>query len=139
MTTNTPNGYPYPVGSEMVRDGDNAIRALAEAADVKVPLRALGTGASVWGDAYSATKPLRTVHFNQVVTSNQYGQIFLPYSLNTVFGCFITAITGAIVFDLDGTNPPTKTGVIFRMWSTAATPALLPNRAQGVTAVVFGL
>jgi hypothetical protein len=29
----TANGLPYPVGTDLVRDGDNAIRALAEAID----------------------------------------------------------------------------------------------------------
>lgn len=30
---NTPKGYPYPVGTDRVMDGDDAIRALAEAVD----------------------------------------------------------------------------------------------------------
>lgn len=33
MPSNTPNGLPYPVGTDRVADGDNAIRALAEAVD----------------------------------------------------------------------------------------------------------
>jgi hypothetical protein len=30
MPATTPTGYPYPVGTDRVMDGDNAIRALAE-------------------------------------------------------------------------------------------------------------
>lgn len=38
------NGLPYPTGTDFLVDGDNAIRALAEAADARVPFRiALGT------------------------------------------------------------------------------------------------
>jgi hypothetical protein len=31
----TANGFPYPVGTDLVRDGDNAIKALAEAVDAR--------------------------------------------------------------------------------------------------------
>ncbi len=31
MPGTTPNGYPYPTGGDSIRDGDNTIRALAEA------------------------------------------------------------------------------------------------------------
>lgn len=33
----TTNGLPYPVGTDLVVDGDDAIRALAEALDPRVP------------------------------------------------------------------------------------------------------
>jgi hypothetical protein len=33
MGSQTPHGYPYPVGTDRVMDGDNAIQALAEAVD----------------------------------------------------------------------------------------------------------
>lgn len=35
MATTT-NGYPYPTGADRVRDGDDAIKALAEKVDVKL-------------------------------------------------------------------------------------------------------
>lgn len=33
MSGTTPGGLPYPTGTDLVRDGDNAIKALAEAID----------------------------------------------------------------------------------------------------------
>lgn len=33
MGSSTPKGYPYPVGTDLVMDGDNAMQALAEAVD----------------------------------------------------------------------------------------------------------
>lgn len=33
MSGTTPGGLPYPTGTDLVRDGDNAIKALAEALD----------------------------------------------------------------------------------------------------------
>lgn len=36
MTANTPNGLPYPVGTDRVMDGDNAIEALARGVDTGV-------------------------------------------------------------------------------------------------------
>jgi len=42
MPANTAKGYPYPVGTDRVMDGDNDIRALAEAVDTKVGLACSG-------------------------------------------------------------------------------------------------
>lgn len=39
----TPGGLPYPIGTDFVVNGDNAIRALAEAVDARVPFR-IATG-----------------------------------------------------------------------------------------------
>lgn len=46
MATTTAKGYPYPVGTDRVMDGDDAIKALAEAldADATQVTRALTTG-----------------------------------------------------------------------------------------------
>jgi hypothetical protein len=41
----TPKGYPYPVGTDRVADGDNAIRALAEAVESLLGVAATGSGA----------------------------------------------------------------------------------------------
>lgn len=40
---NTPKGFPYPVGTDRVMDGDDAIRALATAVDTSVGVLAAGT------------------------------------------------------------------------------------------------
>lgn len=43
MSANTAKGYPYPVGTDRVMDGDNDIQALASAVDTKAGLLASGT------------------------------------------------------------------------------------------------
>lgn len=43
MGDNTTHGYPYPVGTDRVMDGDDAIQALAEAVDTKLGVSAAGT------------------------------------------------------------------------------------------------
>lgn len=42
MSANTTRGWPYPVGTDRVADGDDAIRALAEKADARVGYGACG-------------------------------------------------------------------------------------------------
>lgn len=42
MPQNTPKGFPYPVGTDRVMDGDDAIRNLATAVDGKLGLCASG-------------------------------------------------------------------------------------------------
>lgn len=52
MGSTTPNGYPFPVGTDLVMDGDNAMQALAEAVDgTCLTTRALTTGHSLTGAA----------------------------------------------------------------------------------------
>lgn len=44
MPASTAKGYPYPVGSDPVRDGENAIQNLATTVDTKLPhATAVGT------------------------------------------------------------------------------------------------
>jgi hypothetical protein len=45
MSGTTPHGLPFPTGTDKVRDGDNAIEALARAVDtyVPIPLDLVGT------------------------------------------------------------------------------------------------
>jgi hypothetical protein len=45
MPANTSNGYPYPLGTDRVMDGDDSIKALAEAADDKAGISAGGKAA----------------------------------------------------------------------------------------------
>lgn len=60
MPSATTNGYPFPVGTDRVMDGDNAIQALAEAADAKAGIGAAGL-ASVIGASGAATAVLAVV------------------------------------------------------------------------------
>ena len=43
MPANTPLGFPYPVGTDRVTDGDDSIRALAEAVEAKIGVWRSGT------------------------------------------------------------------------------------------------
>lgn len=40
---NTPLGYPYPVGTDRVMDGDNVIQSLAEAVEAKLGVYRCGS------------------------------------------------------------------------------------------------
>ena len=51
MPATTPHGYPYPVGTDRLMDGDNAIQALAEAVDSKLGVAAAGSVAYPAGGA----------------------------------------------------------------------------------------
>lgn len=42
MPANTPRGYPYPVGTDRVMDGDDSIKALATAVDTQLGVSASG-------------------------------------------------------------------------------------------------
>lgn len=44
MPANTSNGYPYPLGTDRVMDGDDSIKSLAEAVNTKAAISASGTG-----------------------------------------------------------------------------------------------
>jgi hypothetical protein len=55
MGSTTAKGYPYPVGTDRVMDGDNAIQSLAEAADTKAGVVAAGTFSVVATSVLSAS------------------------------------------------------------------------------------
>jgi hypothetical protein len=42
MPANTPKGYPYPLGTDRLMDGDDAIHNLATAVDTKLGVAAAG-------------------------------------------------------------------------------------------------
>jgi len=45
MPANTPKGFPYPLGTDRLADGDDAIHNLATAVDTKVGVAAAGIAA----------------------------------------------------------------------------------------------
>lgn len=50
MPANTPNGLPYPLGTDPLAQGDDAIHALADELNKRVPYRlAFATGVAVGG------------------------------------------------------------------------------------------
>jgi hypothetical protein len=44
MPANTPKGYPYPLGTDRVMDGDDSIHSLATAVDSRLGVACAGTG-----------------------------------------------------------------------------------------------
>lgn len=82
MPSQTGKGYPYPVGTDKVADGDNAIQALATAVDTKAGVRCSG----------EATVPITAVN--------------TPVSLTITFpaGLF-TAAPASVVVGLRIANP----------------------------------
>lgn len=55
MPANTAKGYPYPLGTDRVMDGDDAIKNLATAVDTKLPARtAILSGTVVITNAIAA-------------------------------------------------------------------------------------
>lgn len=44
MPANTPLGFPYPLGTDRLADGDDAIKNLATAVDTKLGVAASGSG-----------------------------------------------------------------------------------------------
>lgn len=51
MGSQTAHGFPYPVGTDLLADGDNAIQALAEAVDLAV------FSAPYWRGTYAGGQP----------------------------------------------------------------------------------
>jgi len=43
MPANTPKGYPYPLGTDRVTDGDDSIHSLATAVDTRAGVHAAGS------------------------------------------------------------------------------------------------
>ena len=93
MPASTAHGYPYPVGTDRVADGDNAIQALAE----KVEANLVG---GVWSAAVTVNLTATATGANQVVT--------FPAGRFTVAPVVALAVTG----------PSTQMGV-----SIAASPS----------------
>jgi len=61
MPSSTAKGFPYPVGTDLLADGDNAIQSLAEAVDSKVG--AMATGQVVIAITATTTPMSATVTF----------------------------------------------------------------------------
>jgi hypothetical protein len=54
MPANTAKGYPYPLGTDRVMDGDDSIKALAEAVDVHLGRAASGVATTPVSSALNA-------------------------------------------------------------------------------------
>lgn len=114
MSGTTPGGLPYPSGTDLVRDGDNAIKALAEKVEWKYgQLRqsyiggmfATGPDGRVWCDAPNLSRVDGAV-VNVVGDNNWYAKPIM-YSGNMV-----------LVAVWDGNHNPTgNIGVAINGWA----------------------
>jgi L-aminopeptidase/D-esterase-like protein len=101
MGSQTAKGYPYPIGTDRVMDGDNAIQALAEAIDTKAGVAAAGVGTvTVGGSGGSGTAAITFPAglFSAVPTVVANSQVGDPSKypgscLNvTATGCLLAAV-----------------------------------------------
>lgn len=89
MPANTAKGYPYPLGTDRVMDGDDAIKNLATAVDTKLPARTYVTdGVVAISNAIAAnvsiTFPAGRFTVAPRVSVNVVGtSVYMPY-VNTV-------------------------------------------------------
>lgn len=96
MPANTPKGYPYPLGTDRVTDGDDAIHSLATAVDTKL------------GVACSGQVALNIVTGGTAVTV----AVTFPVGLFSVVPITLATFAGtANVSSGAGTQGPTTTGV----------------------------
>jgi hypothetical protein len=81
----TPNGLPWPEGTAPVRDGDNAIKALAEKIDPRLPLGMTG----VYGNYTVGAQGFCTVTFPRRVataTVTYVGSFAVVFTINAIAG-----------------------------------------------------
>lgn len=131
MPANTSRGYPYPLPTEPVAEGAQAIRNLAEAADAKVGwvplaeidlmavtafaaipqiydhLRVFVRGRSAWAGQSNDNLRLR---LNDIATASYYGSTV--YGANNVAGAVTAVTTSAYVGSVPaGSGPGSHLGV----------------------------
>jgi hypothetical protein len=103
MTANTPTfGWPYPVGTDRVRDGDNAIQALAEAIEATLN----GYTPPVWGACYvpgGAAGMNATSWFGTCTTQGAGGGVTVTVNGITVpkRGYYLISATALLTFTQD--------------------------------------
>jgi hypothetical protein len=102
----TPKGYPYPLGTDRVMDGDDVIHELAEAVDTK-------TGVSASGTAITPVPSGLNNPTNVTVT--------FPVGLFTAPPAVVTTAIGTVV--RAGTQTATATNVI--VWAEKLSGGLI--------------
>lgn len=94
----TTHGIPWPAGTELVRDGDNAMKALADKTDILIPIVldiAAGTRTKV---AMMVTSWNPTFDANGRATLNVSGtfvQVLYANLVNTTFPFSTSVVNGA--------------------------------------------
>lgn len=113
MGSQTARGYPYPVGSDRVMDGDDAIHSLASKVDANL-------GYGVWGKTVTITVPTLNVNTTAVVT--------FPAGMFAVPPVVATALQGnATNMNTSLTGPPGTASVgVAAVRTAGAVPADIP-------------
>jgi hypothetical protein len=102
MGSQTAKGYPYPVGTDRVADGDNAIQALAEAVDAKLGISASG----------SASISIASAASGSVTVTFPVGRFTVPPA--------ITHTTNSFNY-IPGANSPSASAVVLYAGHRAGT------------------
>jgi hypothetical protein len=121
MPANTAKGYPYPLGTDRVTDGDDAIHSLASAVDTKLGVAATGlvTLAAPGGlnSTVSATVTLPAGRFTAVPSVAVTSTVTDPFTV----ACCATTVTAAS-FSVRGARTAGGLAVIPVMWQAAQAP-----------------
>ena len=121
---NTPGGLPYPVGTDFVVDGDNAIRALAEALD-----RRVAYGGSMRAYASSGTTGYSTsyiaIPYNTVDTAATFPTAPPGFTFSAANRGFTIVTPGMYLIHANATVGQANT--VFRIRAGSRTLALLAN------------
>lgn len=113
MPDNTARGYPYPLGTDRVMDGDDSIHNLAQKVDANL-------GYGVWGKVVTITVTTLNVNTTAIVT--------FPAGMFSVPPVVATALQGnATNMDSSLTGPPGTASVgVAAVRTAGAVPADIP-------------
>jgi hypothetical protein len=134
---------PYPTGTDLVKDGDNAMEALARKTEKVIGGRNQGvtTPGTMWGSVWAAGQTTFTMATGKLVqTSNGNGQVAVNLTGVSGIGYAHAQPYGgqnqeAVMYVLDEVNTG-PTALIFYVYSPAG--VLLPNRSCKFTAFAVG-
>jgi hypothetical protein len=122
MGSVTPKGYPYPVGTDRVMDGDDAIKALATAVDTKLGAAAAGT-LDITGLAANGTGSVAVTFPAGRFTASPTAVMFTVYSGNPTGSNAYSAVwvtPGAITKDgMTAQGRRASAGDISAYWTAA--------------------
>lgn len=98
MSGTTAEGLPYPTGTDKVRDGDNAIKALAESAGTALVLP-LNTSAGKISRVGMMLSPGFNVNFNaqgriQVDVSGTFSSVLFAHCNSVTYGFVVSVVNG---------------------------------------------
>lgn len=119
---NTTGGLPYPVGTDFVVDGDNAIRALAEALDRRV---AYGGSARAYASAGSSGYGTSYISIPYNTLDYSYPTAPPGFTWSAANRGFTIVVPGMYLIQATATVPQANT--VFRIQAGTRTLALMAN------------